>query len=433
VVVRGGATDPEDGGLDGAQLRWTLDGSEVGSGSQIVLEGLAPGDYSLALTATDSAGRETTVNRTFTVAPLVIAQVATAPTVDGVCNDDAYAGAARVLLAPYDDGGQATVLLIGSRDALYACFVGMPRTRGTSPGTLAGLRIDSDASGDGAPGANDYAFYVDEGGVVTSFVGDGNGFVAAAEGAAGQIRATPTVWHAELRIESSMLGGWNHVVRLAPAQVWVNGTQDRYFWPHSATVGEPISWASAVLGAPPQIEQLIPGGAAVGSDGITVTIEGSGFADSARATWHGEVRPTTVISPTQLQVALGAADLDAPGVYLIGVQNDGNAASGAAPRAFLVNNPAPTVLSAALAETELTVKGTDFVAGATILWNGTRLTPARASAAQLQVNLSASRVLEQEFAQVAVHNPGPGGGVSGLVPVQAGAASHTLYLPWLTK
>ncbi|HRW11302.1 MAG TPA: hypothetical protein P5121_39660, partial [Caldilineaceae bacterium] len=55
VVVQGGADDAEEGGLSGAALTWTLDGAAVGSGTSATMEGLAPGQHTLLLTAKDSA------------------------------------------------------------------------------------------------------------------------------------------------------------------------------------------------------------------------------------------------------------------------------------------------------------------------------------------------------------------------------------------
>jgi hypothetical protein len=114
VSLLGGAVDVKDGGLSGEALRWTLDGQAIGSGAQQTIAGLAPGSYSLALTASNAAGKTATVSSTLTIAPLVIPQRA-APALDGTCDDAAYADAPQVPLAPYSDGAQAFVRLVGGR------------------------------------------------------------------------------------------------------------------------------------------------------------------------------------------------------------------------------------------------------------------------------------------------------------------------------
>ena len=68
-VVVGGALDVADGSLAGTQLRWTVDGHDLGVGESLVLDArdFAPGEHMLALTATDSAGDASTVTRRFSV------------------------------------------------------------------------------------------------------------------------------------------------------------------------------------------------------------------------------------------------------------------------------------------------------------------------------------------------------------------------------
>ena len=113
VLLRGTATDPEDGGLAGNALRWQVDGSDAGQDTDVTVPGLATGPHTAALAATDSNSQTITATVSFHVAPLSILQIIS-PTVafDGFCDDAPYMQAADLQLQPYSDGSQATVRLL---------------------------------------------------------------------------------------------------------------------------------------------------------------------------------------------------------------------------------------------------------------------------------------------------------------------------------
>ena len=146
VVLSGVANDAEDGGLNGAALTWAVDGAAAGTGADVAVAGLAPGAYTATLTATDANANAGTASVGFQVAPLGI-PLAAAPLLDGHCDDGAYDGGVDVPLAPYADGGQATVHLLRTDTHLWACFSGMNKGAST-PGAFAGLRVDVDNSRD---------------------------------------------------------------------------------------------------------------------------------------------------------------------------------------------------------------------------------------------------------------------------------------------
>ena len=86
----------------------------------------------------------------------------------------------------------------------------------------------------------------------------------------------------------------------------------------------PISFSvtSGVYGNPtPIITNLSPASAPVGTQSLTLTINGTGFLSSSDVTFNGNGRLVTFISATQLTVALTTADLSAPGAYPVVVVN----------------------------------------------------------------------------------------------------------------
>ena len=124
VVLQGGATDPEDGGLTGSSLTWALDGNNAGSGAEAIATGLAPGTHTDADDGDRCDKQHGERKRQFAVAPLTI-PLGAAPLLDGTCDDSPYAAGTQVQLAPYSDGAQATVRLLRSGAQLWACFTGM--------------------------------------------------------------------------------------------------------------------------------------------------------------------------------------------------------------------------------------------------------------------------------------------------------------------
>src|SRR5690606_38179100 len=123
-LLRGGATDAEDGAVADGDLRWQVAGEDVGTGRELVVGGLAPGSFTVSLTARDSAGQEATAQTTLNVTPLSIPAANSqplSPVLDGLCDDDAYHSSAVVQLRPYADGSQATVQLLRTDTHLWVC------------------------------------------------------------------------------------------------------------------------------------------------------------------------------------------------------------------------------------------------------------------------------------------------------------------------
>src|SRR5204863_64980 len=70
-----------------------------------------------------------------------------------------------------------------------------------------------------------------------------------------------------------------------------------------------------------------PASVAAGSAGFTLTVTGAGFATGAVAQVDGSARTTTVVSATQLTVAVLASDISSLGTPSISVTNPAPCAS----------------------------------------------------------------------------------------------------------
>jgi uncharacterized protein (TIGR03437 family) len=102
--------------------------------------------------------------------------------------------------------------------------------------------------------------------------------------------------------------------------------------------------------------------------------------------------------------------------------------------AFLIRigdpNPAPVLASlepisiaAGNFGFTLTVNGTNFVPGATVLWNGDQRPTTFVSSVRLQAEISGGDIATPASVQIAVVNPPPGGGTSNSLPFLVGSAT----------
>ncbi len=235
IVLSGGATDPEDGALPGSTLRWQVDGLNIGTGQQQFVAGLAPGSHSVMLTAHDSANQQQSATTTVNVDLLYIPFIANAPTLDGVCDDAAYANAKNLQLSPYSDNSQGVVHLIRTTTDLWVCFSNLQRPSGVG-GDKVNVNVDVKDTASTSIQPGDLYFSMAE---------DGTPSTNAVPGMTAYISGNQT-WNAELRLPASSLGGWNHLVGLDFSQSW--GGAYQYHWPYRASSYVPNTWARTLLG-----------------------------------------------------------------------------------------------------------------------------------------------------------------------------------------
>jgi hypothetical protein len=89
-------------------------------------------------------------------------------------------------------------------------------------------------------------------------------------------------------------------------------------------------------------DPLVPGVAVPGGSGLTLTVNGTGFAHGASVNWNGTPLITVMVSSGKLTATVPAADIATPGTAYVTVTNPGAAqASNAAP--FFITNPVSSV------------------------------------------------------------------------------------------
>ncbi len=437
ALLRGEASDAEDGGVSGMALSWTVGSQAVGTGEEVQVPGLAPGTYPVTLTARDSLSQTAAAHTALTVLPLAIPNAST-PTLDGFCDDAGYATANQILLKPYSSGNQASVRLLRDNSSVWACFTGL-MTGTIAPGAFVGVRIDVDHSRDHFAQASDYSFLVGEDGGVLTMAGNGAGGFAnpGPGGLLARISAVGSGWSAELRIDATKIGGLDHIIGLSAGHYSVNASGDDYVWPYNSVGNQPETWASTALAALPQIVQLNPHSATVGDLGFTLVISGQDFLDTSQVLWNGTPLSTTFGDRSVISATINPPQLSAAGTITVVVRNPGAINSG--PMPFVLRNPRPVVISLSPSSTQaegpdftLHITGNHFVTGAKVFWNGQEVPTTFVNAGQLMAQIDADRIFQGRVASVTVLNPGPGAEVS-VAAVFTVLPKYTVFMPVVVK
>lgn len=445
--LRGAGYDAEDGTLADGALSWTVANYAMGHGRRQLAAGFAPGSYPVTLQATDSSNRVATDQSTLNVAALAIPLHNFSVNVDGRCNDEIYQGGQQIQLAPYFDGSQATVQLVRTKGELAACFTNMIHAQDGAP-TQAGLFFDIDHSQDGVAQANDFGFLVGEDGTPSIVIGDGSGsFVPYADndiGAVAQVSATPQRWQAELRLS---LNDMNPVVGLLASHRNVNNSGEDVRWPYRAANEAPITWGTTVIVDFPRVESATPLSATVGAPATILEIAGTHFAPTSTVTWDGQPLPTTFVDNSLLKATVEANKLTVPGNHAIQVVTPGLEEAPAPGRQFSVTYPTPQITrlmpDSVFMEGpafDLSVFGTDFADGATVLWNGEPQPTVRVSATELRAAIPAVALVLGREVNIRVSNPIPHQGGSNLMTLQIESENRAflplnqlVYLPFVSR
>ena len=71
----------------------------------------------------------------------------------------------------------------------------------------------------------------------------------------------------------------------------------------------------------PTLSALSPNSATAGGSSFVLTLTGTNFLGTSQAQWNGSPRPTSYLSPTQLQITVPRSDIAATGVVNVTVAN----------------------------------------------------------------------------------------------------------------
>ena len=180
------------------------------------------------------------------------------------------------------------------------------------------------------------------------------------------------------------------------------------------------------ISTPPSstVTTLSPPSAVAGGAAFQLTVNGTGFVNGSVVMWNGSPLGTGFISATQITALIDSSLVATAGSANIAVQNPGAAISTAVK--FPINGPTVTTLTPSTANAgdpgfTLTVAGTNFIPGASVMWNGSILPTLYSGATQLQATVPATLIASAGAASVTVQNPG--GAASGIVTFTIGPPS----------
>ena len=165
-----------------------------------------------------------------------------------------------------------------------------------------------------------------------------------------------------------------------------------------------------VTATPLQISGLNPATAAAGGPQFTLTVSGSGFVAGVAVLWNQTALTTVFVSATALQAAVPASLIAQPGTASVSVQGPSGAVSNTLPfqvtaAALQISGLSPASAVAGGPQFTLTVSGTGFVSGASVLFGQSTLPAAFLSDTSLQAAVPASLIAQPGIATVAVRNP----------------------------
>jgi uncharacterized protein (TIGR03437 family) len=170
----------------------------------------------------------------------------------------------------------------------------------------------------------------------------------------------------------------------------------------------------------PGLVSISPASVSTFGAAFTLTVQGSNFIANSVVRWNGSDRPTSFSSTTQLTAMIASSDLTNGGSFPITVFNPAPGGGSSSAVNLTVMNLVPSLTSISPTSAlvggssfQLTVNGSNFVAGSVVRWNGNDRATTFVSPGQLRAAISATDISFASTSQVTVFNPAPGGGTSG--------------------
>lgn len=434
--------DTEDGTLGDKSLSWKLNGITLGAGSNLNINDIRPGAHVVELKATDSSGNTAVQTRTLHINPLSIPDTST-PILNGICDDQAYSKGRMLQLPSYADGNRAQAWMIRDTTSLWLCFNGLARGNNAVLGSV-GLMADVNNSRDSLPQTNDIGFYVREDGLI--FGGQGNSnkgiFFTNTSGHAARVTSKDGLWSAELQIPITALGGLGHTIGVALGHLDVQINGDKFLWGKEVDLNQPSTWAQVVLGNAPKLKQIEPNSGTTSKVGFTLTVTGTDFAPDTNILWKGTALTTTFINSSTLQATVGAKWLTTGEVCDITVKNRSTDDAPSSPVFFELNNPIPKIKELnpnsaieGVKTVNLVITGSDFMPGASVLWDGLVISSTFVSSSELRATIETAILTPEHDITVLVKNPEPNQGPSDTVIFSVSfnppsiTGTHKIFLP----
>jgi trimeric autotransporter adhesin len=177
------------------------------------------------------------------------------------------------------------------------------------------------------------------------------------------------------------------------------------------------------------ITSISPTSVTAGTNGFTLTVNGSGFVSSSVVQVDGTAETTTYVSASQLTATVPASQIAKGAQLAVAVTNGTVSSSGTAVN-LEVDNPSPTIASilpssetAGTSSAVVVVTGTGFDPSTVINVNGAARPTMFTSGTQVGVTLTSADLAAAGSLSLTAVNPTPGGGTSAVVSLSVVAAT----------
>ncbi|MFB3828392.1 MAG: beta strand repeat-containing protein [Bryobacteraceae bacterium] len=260
----------------------------------------------------------------------------------------------------------------------------------------------------------------------------------------GPAPVTSVVYFGATALATTFIGSGQLTANVPAALIAAPGTVNVTVQNPGGSVSAPVPFT--VL-APPTISSLNPNQVNAGSGAFPLTVNGANISGGATVQWNGTPLTTTVVNATQATAAVPAALIASPGSATITIVTSDGVVSNSATLTILsvpvIGSISPPGASAGASPLNLTVNGSGFLNGATVVWTAgatsTNLATTFVGGAQLQAPVPAALSSVPGTVSITVRNPdgvvSPAvafvltpPAISSLVPSSrtAGAAAFTL-------
>lgn len=175
--------------------------------------------------------------------------------------------------------------------------------------------------------------------------------------------------------------------------------------------------------SPPAITVLSPSSVAAGGSSFALSVIGQNFVFGATARANGAPRTTTFVDSTRLTVQVASSDIAKTGTVDMVVTNpDGSASSSAqltvtAGLVPTIVSISPSSVAAGAAPFTLTINGTNFVIGATVLIGSSSRAATVVNSKMILVPVTSADVLTPGQTPILVTTPPPNGAASNPLPL----------------
>lgn len=178
----------------------------------------------------------------------------------------------------------------------------------------------------------------------------------------------------------------------------------------------------AIENPPPTLIAISPLSIVAGSDDTTLKVIGSTFVKGSKILFGTKALDTKLVDSEHLEGTIPKAELPTSKSVPVTVQTPAPGGGTTTKIAFIISNPGSTIDSIDpesvllnAPDFTLTVKGTGFVAGSKIVFNGNPVTTTAGAAGTLTATVTTNDVSSAGDHTVSVQNPPPGGGLSAAV------------------